>query len=407
MNNVSAPRMPPSRTISLASSLSGDASHAAPAPGPRLQVKRVTLTSKKNWWMVEMDDEEEPPPNQSTRTFASDETVDVLAPYHHRAVTPTPHRQDESPERAPSPFYRPPRHPSSIFSFPTPTAYAAPPNSTAGLATFAHGSASELFKCVVKKPDIVQLEVNGEMQSNASDVTVQFLAELRVYTTLPTHPNICAFLGCLENVGMVLEYIDGRTLYDVVAARPPLNEAQKVDYHNQLLRGLTHLHEYGLSHGDLSLLNVQVTNATNTIKLLDFGRSVSSASTLRPPDDEPVDPFVALSQRQSPHAPLSAAMPKVEQIHPGTRPFSAPEILRGECTDALLADAYSFGMILVCLDRCESVDVKPWDQRKDLLPKNFFDGCIVFEERAREYLRKWNMDRRRLVKEDIMDVLMG
>ncbi|TRM70267.1 kinase-like domain-containing protein [Schizophyllum amplum] len=408
--NVSAPRMPPSRSVSLASTLSESGYGAAPSVGPiGLQVKRVTLTSKKNWWMVEMDEEEEAAtrgPNQSTRTFDSEETVDILAPYHHRAVTPAPDRFREEPERAPSPIYRPPRHPSSIFSFPTPTAYAAPPNSTAGINPCATGSASELFKCVVKKPDIVQLELNGEMQSNASDVTVQFLAELRVYTTLPTHPNICAFLGCLENVGMVLEYIDGRTLYDVVIADPPLTAPQKVDYHNQLLRGLTHIHAYGLSHGDLSLLNVQVTNGTNTIKLLDFGRSVSAASELRPPDDEPEDPFVALSQRSSAHAPLAAAMPKIEQIHPGTRPFSAPEILRGECTDALLADAYSFGMILVCLDRCESVDVKPWDQRKDLLPKDFFDGCEVFEERAREYLRKWNMDRRRLVKEDIMDVLM-
>ncbi|KDQ27581.1 hypothetical protein PLEOSDRAFT_1025103, partial [Pleurotus ostreatus PC15] len=164
-----------------------------------------------------------------------------------QAITPPP-----SP-----PIYNPPRHPTSIFSFPTPTAYCAPPNPTAALSPFAQGSASELFKCIVKKPDVVQLEINGEMQSNASDVTVQFLAELRVYTTLHRHRNICAFLGSLENVGMVLEFIDGRTLYDVVIHRPFLTPHKKIDYHNQLLDGLTHLHSYGLSHGDLSLLNVQ------------------------------------------------------------------------------------------------------------------------------------------------------
>ncbi|KAF8915572.1 kinase-like domain-containing protein [Mucidula mucida] len=251
--------------------------------------------------------------------------------------------------------------------------YSAPPNPTANLSPCAHGSASELFKCVVKKPDVVQLEINGEMQSNASDVTVQFLAELRVYTTVSRHRNICAFLGSLENVGMVLEYIDGRTLYDVVKERPPLTRSKKIDYHDQLLDGLTHLHSFGLSHGDLSLLNVQVTIPADTVKLLDFGRSKQ---------------------------PLSSR--KTEQIHPGTRPFCAPEILRGECQDALLADAYSFGIILVCLDRCESVDIKPWDQRKDLIPKDFFAGCDVFDQRAREYLRKWNASRRRLVKEDIL-----
>jgi len=54
---------------------------------------------------------------------------------------------------------------------------------------------------------------------------------------------------------------------------------------------------------------------------------------------------------------------QVEQIHPGTRPFAEPEVLRGECDDPRLADAYSFGMVLVCLDRCALVDVKPWDAR--------------------------------------------
>ena len=321
--------------------------------------------------------------------------------------------REESPP--PSPIYNPPRHPNSIFSFPTPTAYSAPPNPTTSLDPVAHGSASELFKCIVKKPDVIQLEINGEMQSNASDVTVQFLAELRVYTTLHRHRNICAFLGSLENVGMVLEYIDGRTLYDVIVARPPLTQEKKIDYHNQLLDGLTHLHSYRLSHGDLSLLNVQVTHSTDTIKLLDFGRSVSADSIFKSPHDEPVDPFAYL-QRERPgkrHLPTSAPVPdaalspRVEQIHPGTRPFSAPEILRGECQDPLLADAYSFGMILICLDRCESVDVKPWDQRKDKLPKDLFDGCEEFEERAREYLRKWDRGRRRLAKSDTIEKMVS
>jgi len=50
---------------------------------------------------------------------------------------------------------------------------------------------------------------------------------------------------------------------------------------------------------------------------------------------------------------------KVKQIHQATRPFAAPEVLRGECKDPLLADAYSFGMILVAIDRVEVVDLKP------------------------------------------------
>lgn len=256
------------------------------------------------------------------------------------------------------------------------------------------------------------------MQSNAKDVMTQFLAELRVYTTVTRHRNIAAFLGSLENVGMVLEYIDGRTLWDVVKEGPELTVEKKIDYHNQLLDGLTHLHSFGFSHGDLSLLNVQVTNSADTIKLLDFGRSVAADSIYASPDEdiynEPPPPpqparrisrFASSSSTPAP-APPVPSFRKVEQIHPGTRPFSAPEVLRGECQDALLADAYSFGMILVCLDRCALVDLKPWEQRKDAIPRGFLDGLNVFGPRCAEYLKRWNSGRRRLIKEDMMDVPM-
>lgn len=348
---------------------------------------------------MELDQEGEKPVHSSIKSFSSSEETAVIPDngLFNRKV------EEESIKELPSPnpsipVYNPPRHPTSIFSFPTPTAYSAPPNPTASLAPVAQGSASELFKCIVKKPDVVQLEINGEMQSNASDVTTQFLAELRVYTTIPRHRNITAFLGCLENVGMVLEYIDGRTLYEVIRPRPPLTRAQKIDFHNQLLDGITHLHSFGLSHGDLSLLNIQVTHSSDTIKLLDFGRSVSMHSIFVSPSDEPVDPFQHLARNGS-----TAPLKKVEQIYPGTRPFAAPEVLRGECQDPLLADAYSFGMILVAIDRVEVVDLKPWEQRKDVVPDSLFDGCEVFEEHSRAYLRRWD-SRKRLSKDDMMSV---
>ncbi|KAI0755894.1 kinase-like protein [Irpex lacteus] len=389
-----------------------------------MHVKRLTLTSKKNWWMVELEDEEQAEAPSTPRPYSTHQTaVAHETPYTAPRTPSFPHRSTTktytSTPHASSPIYRPPTNPASIFSFPTPTSYAAPPDPTRNLAPFATGSASEVFQCVVKKPNVVQLEINDEMQSNAHDVTTQFLAELRVYTTVTRHRNIAAFLGSLENVGMVLEYIDGRTLWDVISKEPEImTRAQKIEFHNQLLDGLTHLHSFGLSHGDLSLLNIQVTRSANTIKLLDFGRSVSADSvyvnphddlTAPPPPQPPIlsranSRFVSQSSRAStptqqlPPAPYR----QVEQIHPGTRPFSAPEVLRGECQDARLADAYSFGMILVCLDRCGHVDLKPWEQRKDVIPKGFLDGLTVFGDRCNEYLRRWDQGRRRLCPEDII-----
>ena len=150
------------------------------------------------------------------------------------------------------------------------------------------------------------------------------------------------FLGCLVGIGMVLEFLEGGTLYDYLKQRAPSSRIRLRDFHNQLLDALTHLHAYGLSHGDLSMLNVQVLErrGESTLKLFDFGRSVSADSALAPPDGDPVDIWAYLNpDRNEPH---------VEQILPGTRPFSAPEILRGECHDARLADAYSFGIVCPC-----------------------------------------------------------
>ncbi len=208
---------------------------------------------------------------------------------------------------------------------------------------------------------------------------------------------------------MVLECIDGRTLLDAVRATdPPLSQAQKIDYHNQLLDGLAHIHSFGLSHGDLSLLNVFVTHASETVKILDFGRSVAADSAYDPPSAEPVDPFSFLhlprskAQRLQQHL-LPAKRRKVEQIHPGTRPFAAPEILRGECQDAILADAYSFGVILACLDQNALIDCDPEIQMKDIIPDFFLQGCDLFRDRIIAYLQRYDR-RRRLSTDDMIAV---
>lgn len=371
--------------------------------------------------------------------------IDVEEDNEPTPTPPTPvYPVDRPPvDVSPPQFHRPP-HPSSIFahtisnathtppfsSFPFP----APQDPTARLAPIATGSTSELFKCIVKKPDIVQLEINGEMQTNSPDVTAQFLAELRVYSTLPVHRNFPAYLGSLDGVGMVLEYIEGRSMHELLTsarATGGLDRSSKVNIHNQLLDGLTYLHSFGLSHGDLSLLNVLVTR-NNTLKILDFGRSTSITSNFIPPSDPPPEPDMSIfshpsrpvpsrstsqavtipdngrtitlqldrSPTPSPPTTPRALGSKVEQIHAGTRPFAAPEILREECMDPILADAYSFGMMLYCIDVGGLVDVDQHAQIRGEIPD--LSGCEVFGARIGLYLRDV-YDRRRLLRDDMMD----
>jgi len=52
-------------------------------------------------------------------------------------------------------------------------------------------------------------------------------------------------------------------------------------------------------HTNISLLNIQVTRSSNTIKLLNFGQSVSADSDYCSPEDDPIDPFNFLTRKSS------------------------------------------------------------------------------------------------------------
>ncbi|KDQ21610.1 hypothetical protein BOTBODRAFT_96383, partial [Botryobasidium botryosum FD-172 SS1] len=223
-----------------------------------------------------------------------------------------------------------------------------PAERIAGLIPFESGSSASLFRCVIKRPEPLRMEVNGDIHTNAPDVITQFLAELRVYRSVGRHHNIAGFVGCIPGVGMVLEQIEGQTLLPRIRAQPPA--AVRVSWYNQLLDGLAHIHSFDLSHGDLNTLNIIVT-PSDTIKLIDFGRSVGA----------------------------------LEKPQVCSRPFTSPELLRGDRADGLLCDAYALGMLLVCIDMGDLVDVDPAIQRKNEWAPDY-DQLKLFASRVKGYL---------------------
>jgi hypothetical protein len=222
-----------------------------------------------------------------------------------------------------------------------------PAQRIAPLSPFQNGSSSALYKCVIKRPEITQMWMHCEFITNADDVytqvrcltlisltmkgsnstTSQFLGELRLYRTVGLHRHIPSFIGCLDGIGMVLESIEGSTLHQRIESRPPVPDNLKISWFNQLLEALCHIHSFGLSHGDINSLNVLITNSSDQVKLIDFGRSTLHG----------------------------------EVVLPSSRPFCAPEILRADRgkMDAKICDAYSLGILLTCFEADELIDVEP------------------------------------------------
>lgn len=123
------------------------------------------------------------------------------------------------------------------------------------------------------------------------------------------------------------------------------------------------------------------------------------------PRERSVPPTPRSPMFESPsRSPSMYEMEEEEVIHPGTRPFTAPEILRlssapypNHPINALLADAYSLGIILLCLDLAQLVDLDPEYQKQDGVLDT--SQCEVFGERVGEWYCV-NVERRREVKKE-------
>ena len=72
-----------------------------------------------------------------------------------------------------------------------------------------------------------------------------------------------------EKYAIVMEYIDGQTLRELVDAGP-LSKDKVLEYGTQIFNGILSLQSYGITHRDLNLKNIKV-NSDGVVKILDLG----------------------------------------------------------------------------------------------------------------------------------------
>lgn len=78
-----------------------------------------------------------------------------------------------------------------------------------------------------------------------------------------------------EGDGIVMEYIEGRTLDEYLLEKPSLASRHRI--FQELLSAVSYLHKRGIIHNDLKPENILITRADDTLKIIDFGLADNDA----------------------------------------------------------------------------------------------------------------------------------
>ena len=93
------------------------------------------------------------------------------------------------------------------------------------------------------------------------------------------HPNIVHVYTIENNLpfgtGIVMEYIEGRTLDKYLTEKPSKKERNRI--FSELLSAVGYLHKRGVIHNDLKPENILITRVDSSLKLIDLGLADSDA----------------------------------------------------------------------------------------------------------------------------------
>ena len=163
----------------------------------------------------------------------------------------------------------------------------------------------------------VAIKILNERHANDEQFVDRFRREAKHAAGL-SHPNIVAIYDRGEAEGtyyIAMEYLDGRSLKELIVARGPAPVHVAIDYARKILDALRFSHRNGIVHRDIKPHNV-IVDAEGRVKVTDFG--IARAGT--------------------------SQMTEVGSII-GTAQYLSPEQAKGAPVDQT-SDLYSVGIVL-------------------------------------------------------------
>jgi serine/threonine protein kinase len=181
------------------------------------------------------------------------------------------------------------------------------------------GGVGEVFKALdpMLERDVAIKVLRSEL-SEREQVLQRFRSEAVALGRL-NHPNIATVYNFAKDGSryyMVLEYVNGESLDQLLLRRKKLSWQETVKYGCAVLDGLEHAHRLKVIHRDVKPSNILVSN-TGIVKIMDFG--------------------------------IARILEKARQTQlgylVGTLEYMSPEQIQGYEVDAR-ADIYSFGIVM-------------------------------------------------------------
>jgi serine/threonine protein kinase len=199
------------------------------------------------------------------------------------------------------------------------------------LERLGKGRMAGVYKAQHQLSQIVAIKVLPPSKAKEPNLLGRFHREARLALRLK-HPNIVRSFqtGTVEELNyIVMEYLEGETLEEVLVRRGKLPPGEAVRLVYQALQGLQHIHAQGLVHRDLKPSNMMLIGASPdstlraTLKILDIGLGRT------------------LFEESAGDENLTS-----EGVLLGTPDYMSPEQARDPRTIDIRSDIYSLGCVL-------------------------------------------------------------